>query len=149
MTPTQTAILAALISSSILTVGVEYVGDKVFARIRYRGWQAVTLANNQVYFGKISSVTKNDIRLTNIYYLQEDGANAGYPADISQKSMSLVKLGEELHGPEDLMTIGRAHIVYVQTLKDSAQVVQAIKQYELGEKLGDKKLADIGDTPKD
>ena len=130
MTPTQTAIVAAIISSSILTVGIEFVGDKIFARIRYRGWQAVFLSNGQVYFVKIPSVTKNDIRLTDIYYLQEDGENAGYKANVDDKSVSLVKLGEELHGPQDLMTIGRAHIVFIETLKESAQVVKAIAKYE-------------------
>jgi hypothetical protein len=132
MTPTQTAIAAALISSSVLTVGIEFIGDKIFARIRYRGWQAVFLANSQVYFGKISSVTRNDIRLTNIYYLQSNkqGSNAGYPRDIDTDDVTLVKLGEELHGPEDMMTIGRAHIVFTETLKDTAQVVKAIKTFE-------------------
>ncbi len=134
MTTTQVAIVSAVISSSILTVGIEFIGDKIFARIRYKGWQAVFLATGQVYFGKITSATRNDIRLTNIYYLQSNDKtaivkNVGYPAEIDD-SVSLVKLGEELHGPEDMMTIGRAHIVFVETLKDTAQVVAAINNYE-------------------
>lgn len=131
MTPTQVAILSAVISSSVLVWGLEFIGDKVFARLRYKGWQAVFLANGQVYFGKITSATKNDIRLTDIYYLQTPTSpKAGSVPDIESDEVSLVKLGEELHGPEDLMIVGRAHILFTETLKDSAPVVKAIQVHK-------------------
>jgi hypothetical protein len=130
MTPTQVAILSAIISSSVLALGIEFIGDKLFARIRYKGWQAVFLINGQVYFGKIISATRNDIKLTNIYYLKTSSPKAGSIPDIDSDEVSLVKLGEELHGPEDLMVVGRAHILFTETLKDIAPVVKAINEHE-------------------
>jgi hypothetical protein len=130
MTPTETAILSAVVSSSILVVGLEFIGDKIFARFRYRGWQAVFLVSGQVYFGKITSATRNDIRLTDIYYLQSVDPKVGSIPDINSEEVSLVKLGEELHGPEDLMIMGRAHILFTETLKETAQVVKAIAEYK-------------------
>jgi hypothetical protein len=131
MTPTEVAILSAFISSSVLLIGLEFIGDKIFAYFRYRGWQAVFLINGHVYFGKITSATRNDLRLTDVYYLQSTNPKAGSIPDIDSDEVSLVKLGEELHGPEDLMVIGRAHILFTETLKESAQVVKAIAEYRI------------------
>jgi len=38
-----------------------------------------------------------------------------------------VKLGSEIHGPEDLMIINRAQILFVENLKPSGRVSQAIR----------------------
>ncbi len=143
MTAVQTTLLAAAISSPLLFALFEFLRDKILARIKYKGWQAVFLDNKQVYFGKITSVSRNDIRLVDIYYLQGDGKNAGYPTDAKEAGLSLVKLGDELHAPQDIMTIGRTHILFTETLKDSAEVVKAIEHFKLGEKLADVKLAGI------
>jgi hypothetical protein len=128
MTPAQIAILSAIISSSILALVIGYISDKVFARFRYKGWQAVFLVTGQVYFGKITSATRNDIRLTDIYYLNTKNDEPGKIPDI--ENVDLIKLGEELHGPEDLMIIGRAHILFTETLKNSAPVIMAIAEYK-------------------
>lgn len=143
MTGTQVTILAALIGSPFLYATFEYLRDKILARFKYQGWQAVFLSTGQVYFGHITSVSKNDLLLTDIYYMQTDGENAGYPKGKSD-NISLVKLGDELHGPKDTMTIGRAHITFTETLKENSQVVEAISDHRREERLADVKLKDIG-----
>ena len=45
-------------------------------------------------------------------------------------NLDLVKLGQEIHGPEDVMNINVDHIVFWEKLKDSSPVVQAILRYE-------------------
>jgi hypothetical protein len=41
-----------------------------------------------------------------------------------------VKLGNELHGPEDEMTIEKAQVLYWENLKPSGKVSEAISSYQ-------------------
>ncbi|MBU2575853.1 hypothetical protein KKF64_02080, partial [Patescibacteria group bacterium] len=50
-----------------------------------------------------------------------------------QGELSLVKLGNELHGPTDSMFINRDHVLFVEDLKDDSNVVQAIDNYKSGQ----------------
>ena len=96
-------------------------------------YQAVFLTNNQVYFGQLAKARGDYAVLTDIYYLQvqptlqpsETGANP---------NVNLVKLGSELHGPEDRMEINREHILFVENLKADSQVVQGIEKHKTDNK---------------
>lgn len=46
-------------------------------------------------------------------------------------NFSLVKLGNELHGPEDKMSINLSQVLFVEDLKVDSKVVEAIRAYEL------------------
>lgn len=102
-------------------------------------WQAVFLTNGQVYFGKIQKMDNSYITLQNIYYLQvvtqplqqSAGAN-NQPADSNaqtEQRLTLIKLGNELHGPRDEMLINRDQVVLMEDLKDDSRVVSAINDY--------------------
>jgi len=96
-------------------------------------YQAVFLANGQVYFGKISQIENDYLVLNNIYYLQANNQlQASTPTDTStsQSQMSLVKLGNELHGPTDAMYINRSQILFFENLKPDSRVVSAISAYQ-------------------
>lgn len=85
-------------------------------------WQAVFLANNQVYFGSLQNEDANYVTLSNVYYLRT--------ADDLQKSgesLNLVKLGGELHGPEDTIYIPKSSILFWENMKDTSRVVQTIQ----------------------
>lgn len=131
-TDTYTTIVAAFLGGSFAAVLFEPIVNKIRLLRTYRGWQAVFLSNNQVYFGKIKTITKDDITLTNIYYLQtkDRKQHKKYHGGELPTDTSIVKLGEELHAPEDTMIVGRSHILFSENLKDSAEVVQAIKEFE-------------------
>lgn len=96
-------------------------------------YQAVFLASQdgQVYFGKLEIYNRDLYRLTDIYYvrvenpIQPEGQNQQ-----SQANISLAKLGNELHAPEDVMFIAREKVLYWENLKDDGQVVSAIKKYQ-------------------
>lgn len=92
-------------------------------------FQAVFLTNNQVYFGHIVKVTRQNIYLTDIYYLQIKGSIQPKEKNKEPK-LSLVKLGNEIHGPQDLMIINRDQVVFIENLKDDSKVVKAIKEFE-------------------
>ncbi len=91
--------------------------------------QAVFLTNGQVYFGKINNVNSKFVDLRGIYYLnvnQQVQPNQGQQA---QNSISLVKLGCELHGPLDQMIINRDQVTFWENLKDDGQVTKAIAEW--------------------
>lgn len=94
-------------------------------------WHAIVLSNGQAYFGKLSGQNRQYATLRDIYYLKL----AQSPQPESQKAneqpqISLVKLGEELHGPVDEMLINRDHILFIEQMKNDAKVVQAIERYK-------------------
>lgn len=93
-------------------------------------YQAVFLSNNQVYFGKLAKQNSQYPVLTDIYYLR-----VTQPLQPSQPNpnVSLIKLGDELHGPGDKMEINRDHILFVEDLKENSQVVQAIRNFKAGQ----------------
>lgn len=95
-------------------------------------YQAVFLTNGQVYFGQFSQ-RFGVATLSDIYYLQvqQDLQPTGEDQQQTDPSdIRLIKLGNELHGPEDLMRINTSQILFVEDLKDDGNVVKAIKRYE-------------------
>ncbi len=100
-------------------------------------YQAVFLSNGQVYFGKISDLGGEYVKLHDIFYLilqrplQEQTAPAEGEEQVSQ--YNLIKLGNEMHGPIDEMVISRDRILFIEELKDDGKVVQTIKGYKSGE----------------
>jgi hypothetical protein len=97
--------------------------------IKKSEYQAVFLTNGQVYFGKIDSLTDRGYTLSDIYYLQvQQGVQPDTTKTTSgSQNLSLAKLGNELHGPEDAMYIEKQQVLFWENLKDSGQVVKAIK----------------------
>ncbi|MEK7566847.1 MAG: hypothetical protein AAB527_01815 [Patescibacteria group bacterium] len=93
-------------------------------------YQAVFLDNNQVYFGKLSRENSGYAVLRDIYYLRL-GQTLQPPTSANQiPDVNLVKLGTELHGPEDEMRINKEHIIFIEDLKDDSQIVQGIKSFQ-------------------
>lgn len=127
--------LLGVLLAIILVAG----GYFVLAKTNLLGWeirfsadsyQAVFLSNNQVYFGKVTDLNKDYVRLTDIYYLiikrplqQQTPAEGEQP---SPPEYTLIKLGNELHGPKDEMVINRKHVLFVEDLKSDSKVVTAI-----------------------
>jgi len=96
------------------------------------GYQAVFLTNGQVYFGKIESQNHRYLKLTNIYYLQLKDSLQGQDSQNTEgdkSDLSLVKLGNELHGPKDEMLINRDQILFIENLKEDSKVLKAIVEY--------------------
>jgi hypothetical protein len=122
-------ILFALIIAVIVLV-VLYLTGAFGPRPNKDTWQAVFLTNGQVYFGKLESVSRNYAVLTDIYYLQVSRSlqQPGGENSEEQPNLNLIKLGDELHGPEDAMYIERKNIMFWENLKSSSDVVRAIEE---------------------
>lgn len=123
-----TALVVAL--AALLYFG----GSKESKQIDQSKQQAVFLTNGQVYFGKIKSVNSKFLDLRDIYYLnvnQQVQPNQQTTAtqQQAQSSISLVKLGCELHGPADKMLVNRDQVTFWENLKDDGQVAKAIAEW--------------------
>lgn len=98
--------------------------------------QAVFFASGQVYFGKLEVVNSNYLKLSDVFYVQSgattdkpDGKNPQQPAD---GELELIKLGKEVHGPEDAMIINRDQVLFFENLTDDGKVSQLIQNYKSG-----------------
>jgi len=94
------------------------------AEIASGEYQAVFLDNGQVYFGKLKKSGDDFYELTDVYYLQTGSAG------VDQASLSLLKLGNEAHGPEDKMQINKDHVLFIEDMKSESKVVKAIQDYK-------------------
>lgn len=94
-------------------------------------YQAVFLTNGQVYFGNVSTINEDFIRLNNIYYLTQNtttGANGQTTAD---GNYTLVKLGcQQIHDPTDEMLISQTQVSFWENLEDKGKVVTSIKEFQ-------------------
>ena len=92
-------------------------------------YQAVFLKSGSVYFGNITKIDQDTITLKNIFYLKNGSFQKG--ETVTGSDASLIKLGAELHAPEDVMYIERKNVEFWENLKSTSQVSKAIKQYQL------------------
>lgn len=96
-------------------------------------YQAVFFTNGQVYFGKLQSVNQDYLKLTDIFYLQaagDDSAKNPQNATKQSNDVQLIKLGNEIHGPEDEMIISKDQVLFYENLKPNSKVSETIKQYK-------------------
>ena len=121
-------ILSGIIVALVVVLGVGAYTLFVQTPKKSEGYSAVFLTNGQVYFGSIVDQDSSTIVLENIYYLQTNTADAN--VEVTEANMSLIKLGNELHGPTDEMQINRDHVLFTETLRDDSKVVQAIQSAE-------------------
>lgn len=102
-------------------------------------YQAIFLNGGQVYFGKIKDLNDKYVRMTDIFYLrvnqvvQPDQENSSsQQQQQTQNDITIVKLGCELHRPENEMLINRDQVVFWENLKEEDgenTVPGAVKKY--------------------
>lgn len=106
----------------VLATGVDF--GSAFPTPPANKFQAVFLSNNQVYFGRLQDLDTNYVTLSDVYYLRT-ASDLENQKD-SGTGLNLIKLGGELHGPEDTIYIPKSSILFWENLKDSSRVVQSI-----------------------
>lgn len=98
--------------------------------VKTEQYQALFLEGGQVYFGKVTAVTQDTMKLEDIYYLQSGTVDrTGIPS--AGADVKLVKLGKELHSPEDVMVVERKNLLFWENLQDDGQVATAISRYKM------------------
>lgn len=93
-------------------------------------YQVVCLQSGECYFGKITAVSSDTVQLKNVFYVQKTTSTTTDTTDTtSDNNLQLIKLGNEVHGPEDMMVINRTQVLYMENLKSDGKVTQTINQY--------------------
>ena len=97
-------------------------------------YQAVFFTDGQIYYGKLTVLNERQYKLTNVFYILSQNENKTANADgetaETQNNAQLIKMGNELHGPEDAMMINRDHVLFYENLKPDGKVTQTINQYK-------------------
>lgn len=116
--------------------GVAKFSSDSLASVSSKDWQAIFLSNGQVYFGKVKAVGRKTLTLSDIYYLQvvtkplqQTQVSDTNAAANGQQELTLIKLGNEIHGPTDRMVINLDQVLLTEKLKIDSRVVQAISKY--------------------
>lgn len=134
---------------SVPNISLPSFGKSAEKAIKASGYQAVFLSNGQVYFGKLTGFNGSEPVLKDVYYLKVgtilEPGTAGKQGDVKvegkttkeataaavpRSTLTLVKLGEEIHGPSDEIKLNKDQILFVENLRDDSKVVDAIKKYQ-------------------
>lgn len=120
---------ALLILGALLWCGFFSNTEKAIDKTRF---QAVFLANNQVYFGHVKHIQADYIELSDVYYLQVQTSAEDQPKTAGQvpTQASLAKLGDEAHGPDGTMYIAKGQVLFWENLKNDSKVVEAINELQ-------------------
>jgi hypothetical protein len=110
-----------LVMGVVLSLGVaHWVSDK---KTKFTTpYQAVLLDDNQVFYGKLSSLNAAHPILTDVYYIK-----SGIDPQSKETKSVLIRRGKELHGP-DKMYLSARHIVLVEPVTPNSQVAKLIEQ---------------------
>ncbi len=131
-------IVVAILIAAALALFISFKPASEAELVNTDKLQAVFLTNDQVYFGKITSVNSKYIVLTNIYYLQTSSGSTATKTTAASNNISLVKLGCELHKPQDQMVISQEQVSFWENLQTDGQVAKAVASYQAANKSGQK-----------
>lgn len=118
-------LIAAIVAFMILVAALWTTHALTSMTPKRSGLYGIFLNNGQVYFGNISKEDDQRLILTGIYYIQSD-----QQVSSTSSGVSLMKLGNEVHGPEDYMEITRSQVSFIEQLKPDGKVAKAIEAYK-------------------
>lgn len=132
-------IVFSIIFSVVLLAGIVAAGwfmqrTSIGVAIDTTKYQAVFFTNGQVYFGKLDNLNDSYFKLNKVFYLQTktDATDSKNPQETTTEStpdVQLIKLGDEIHGPDDEMIISKDQILFFENLKKDGKVSISIDQY--------------------
>lgn len=131
---TIVSLAAVVIIAGLVLGGLFMYRASTGSTIDNSRYQAVFFTNGQVYFGKLQTLNGAYLKLTDIFYLQTkvatDSANPQSTTNSTANDVELVKLGNEIHGPEDAMVINKDQVLFFENLKNDSKVSQSIAKYK-------------------
>lgn len=124
------AVLAVLLVGVAVSFCLRAVG--IGNNVDGSKYQAVFLTSGQVYFGKLQFLNDSYVKLTDVFYIQTSSTTDGENPQTTEDSsdMQLIKLGNEIHGPDDAMVISRDQMLFYENLKADGKVTQSIQKYK-------------------
>ncbi|HCG00634.1 MAG TPA: hypothetical protein DEV93_08840 [Chloroflexi bacterium] len=87
--------------------------DSLASAINPNEYQMVYLTNGETYFGKLSPHGGDFYYIRHVYTLTARAS----PRSGTPLQHTLIKLTNEIHGPQDLLVVNKSHIVYMENLR--------------------------------
>jgi len=92
-------------------------------------YQAVFFEDGSVYFGKLESFNDDYYKMTGAYYPQtQTTQDDGTQQVATDSNTTLLKLSNQVHGPDELMYISKDKVLFFQNLTSDSQVTRLIEQ---------------------
>ncbi|QQS21710.1 hypothetical protein IPM09_04300 [Candidatus Saccharibacteria bacterium] len=88
-------------------------------------YQVIYLTNGQAYFGKLQN-TRGEYLVVSSPYTAQTPAQQASNKDTEQTT-TLLRVRDQLYGPEDTMAIKSSQVVFWQNLRDDSKISQALK----------------------
>lgn len=140
---------ALLLSAVSLWLATGNYKNAETKQVNTKEYQAVFLANSQVYFGKIINLNSKFVVLNDVFYIEnQQNSSDSKNTTTNNTNYTLRKLGvTELHKPENRMVINRDQVTFWENLQDSGQVVTKIKEYNSNPNAASQQGTGTGQTP--
>lgn len=91
-------------------------------------YQAVFLDDGKVFFGKLQNTHGTYLTLEDVYYTQNQSTTPGESSQSTPSNrVNIVKVGEEVYGPENSMAIRADQVSFWQNLTADSQIAKAIQ----------------------
>lgn len=128
------AVIAALVLGLVIGAGFVALltkgdGDPFAGRIDDTRYQAVILANDKVYFGKLEIISREYLQLHNAFFLRETRDTPD-----AEPVRALLPVNREIHEPDNTMMIRRSQVVLVENLAKDSPILTEIKRQNGGGK---------------
>jgi hypothetical protein len=94
-------------------------------------YQAVAMSDGTNYFGKLTVVNSDYLKLSDVYYLKPQATSTDGTDTTDQSAtnnFSLVNFKDVVYGPEDEIIIQKSQILFYENLDPNGKVAQAIAQ---------------------
>lgn len=112
-------IVVALIAAAVARATTPT--DPLGAAVNHDEYQAVFLTNGQVFFGRLTIPGGDYYYLKHVYYL-----SSGAASKAGQNSLTIRKLTNDIHGPQDLVILSRPQVLYVENLNPNGRAAQIL-----------------------
>lgn len=91
------------------------------------GYYSFFLTDGQIYIGKISRQDDREINIKDVYYAISDQGVVSLNNYIKGIDFSLVRVGREIHGPENSVVLNRKKVIFYKNLAPEGKLAEAIK----------------------
>ena len=130
LSPVQQRIALIVIGVLVILLAVFWLIRQVYQtnlqRIDTSKYQIIRLVNGQVYFGKLQN-TSGEYLVMNAPHVAQSVKDT---ATNAEETTALVRVKDQVYGPEDSIAIRADQVVFWQNLRDDSKVTQAIKSKE-------------------
>lgn len=124
---TITVVIVVVLLVLLIGIGGSMWKKKNMPKIDPNVYQAVYLTGNQQYFGHLKNLGTRYPYLADVYYVQTQNS----PANPVEQQFNLLKRGNELHGPEDVIYLNWKNVLFWENLKADSRVMRGINQEKL------------------